>query len=342
MPLNPLLDLLLNPASSSSLDTACWNDIVRQARNTQVLGQLGVFLERQSCLSRLLPAVQRQFELARLTAKSRADAALWEISTIRRAVSPEIPIVVLKGGAYLLAGDPNGEGRYFSDVDILVPRESLDEAEANLIADGWKPSSVSLYDQAYYRNWTHELPPMEHVRRRTVLDLHHAIVPRVSRYAFDPQLLWRNVQAVGEGLYVLATQDRLIHCALHLIQEGEPAKIFRDLFDLYLLVEQYGLDQSALDSLHVRSRELGVDRLVDAAIWAALRLFGDASVTSVGRGILSTLLVDTAKDVAPYRSLTGRISGVGLLAHSHLIKMPLKILIPHLAHKGIERLQKKD
>ena len=39
----------------------------------------------------------------------------------------------------------------------------------------------SAYDQRYYREWMHELPPLLHVRRQTALDVHHAIAPETAR-----------------------------------------------------------------------------------------------------------------------------------------------------------------
>ena len=54
-------------------------------------------------------------------------------------------------------------------------------AEAALMLDGWASGHRSAYDQRYYRTWMHELPPMQHIQRGTVLDVHHAIAPLMPR-----------------------------------------------------------------------------------------------------------------------------------------------------------------
>jgi hypothetical protein len=71
----------------------------------------------------------------------------------------------------------------FSDVDVLVPRDRLADVEAALMLAGWASTNPSEYDQHYYRRWMHELPPLQHIRRQTVLDVHHAILP--TRHACD-------------------------------------------------------------------------------------------------------------------------------------------------------------
>ena len=45
---------------------------------------------------------------------------------------------------------------------------------------GWATTHHDPYDQRYYRRWMHELPPMLHIRRMTLLDVHHAIVPATA------------------------------------------------------------------------------------------------------------------------------------------------------------------
>jgi len=50
-----------------------------------------------------------------------------------------------------------------------------------LMLEGWVSGHRSAYDQRYYRKWMHEIPPMTHIRRQTVLDLHHNILPETAR-----------------------------------------------------------------------------------------------------------------------------------------------------------------
>ncbi|UUZ51358.1 nucleotidyltransferase family protein [Massilia sp. B-10] len=62
------------------------------------------------------------------------------------------------------------------------------------------------YDQRYYRVWMHEIPPMQHVQRGSVIDVHHAILPLTAAARPDPALLRAGAQTVPgmEGIKVLA------------------------------------------------------------------------------------------------------------------------------------------
>ncbi|RXL80730.1 hypothetical protein EO238_31730, partial [Citrobacter sp. AAK_AS5] len=81
-------------------------------------------------------------------------------------------IVVLKGAAYAMARLPVADGRIFGDVDILVPHETLADVESALMLAGWASIHRDPYDQRYYRMWMHEIPPMRHLHRGTVIDVH--------------------------------------------------------------------------------------------------------------------------------------------------------------------------
>jgi hypothetical protein len=103
---------------------------------------------------------------------------------------------VLKGAAYVAAGLPAAAGRLFNDIDLLVPREQLPQAESALMLAGWHASGLSEYDKRYYRRWMHEIPPLQHVQRDTVIDLHHAILPETARYHPDTARLRSRAVAV--------------------------------------------------------------------------------------------------------------------------------------------------
>jgi hypothetical protein len=192
---------------------------------------------------------------------------------------------------------------------------------------------VNEYDSAYYRNWMHEVPPMEHLHRHTVVDLHHAINPPVSRYYVNPEKLFECLVEVLPGIFVLSPTDRVIHCALHLLQEGEPKKLLRDLFDLFLLVEQHHAGAAGRESLLARARELKVESLVNTAMGAALSLFAEDASGLHGAGWLQTCVVHAAKHAHGVKTFSDELAGTVVLAHSHWMKMPMHLLVPHLARK---------
>jgi Uncharacterised nucleotidyltransferase len=339
MPPRKLIGVLQSPETVSAVSAFEWNEILLQARKNQLTGQLAARLRRSHQMASVPLEVQRHLDLEALMSKRRGEAALWEVASMRRAVDSRFKLVLLKGCAYLAAGDHNSEGRVFSDVDVLVKREELPAVESDLVAVGWKPSSVNAYDTAYYRDWMHEVPPMSHVRRHTVVDLHHAINPPVSRYYVDPARLFENLVSIDHGVFVLAPSDRTIHCSLHLLQEGESKKLLRDLFDLYTLLEQHHQGSSGTAQLMTRASALGVAQPVGTAIEAARAVFDpERAGTTMSSGWLDRLVVRAALTANGQPGISGEFAASVVLTHSHWMKMPMRILVPHLLRKSALRM----
>ena len=317
---------------------AHWNEVIEQGRKTQLLGQLAASLQGAQLLDKVPTAVQRHLVLANLTITRRNESALWEAATMRRAIDPTIPLVLLKGCAYVACADDNAAGRLFSDIDVLVRRQDLPAVEADLVSVGWKPSRVNDYDLAYYRNWMHEVPPMEHVRRHTVVDLHHAINPPVSRFYVNPDQLFERMVEIRPGVFALSATDRVIHCALHLLQEGEPRKLMRDLYDLHLLLRQHHGSAAGMEQLRQRACELNVDALTEAAIGAARALFADECIQDQRSGWLQACVDSAARQASGSTTVASELAGLTLLAYSHWMKMPMHLLVPHLIRKSLLRM----
>ena len=86
----------------------------------------------------------------------------------------------------------------------------------------------------------HELPPLVHPERGTVVDLHHTILPPTSRLKPDPAKLWSAAQPLGTGpLHVLAPPDMVLHSAAHLFHDGDLRLSLRDLVDIADLLGQF-------------------------------------------------------------------------------------------------------
>lgn len=338
MPSTRLIELLCSPEAVSTVSDWDWNDIVLAARKNQLTGQLAARLQKANLTEHIPFAVRRHLDLEVLTSTRRGESALWEIATIRRAVDSQFRLILLKGCAYLAAGDDNSQGRLFSDIDMMVRREDLPGVEMNLVAVGWKPGSVSAYDAAYYRNWMHEVPPMAHVRRHTVVDLHHAINPPISRYYVNPERLMANLVTISPGVFALSPTDRIVHCALHLLQEGESRKLLRDLFDLFLLLEQHHCGDSSPSQLMKRAMELNVERPVATAINVARAVFGRAGTQKTENlDWLGRCVRRAALGAHGTPDMVTGFAATAILAHSHWMKMPFNILLPHLLKKSMMR-----
>lgn len=340
MPVTQLIELLRYPERATNYDPEQWAAILEQGQQQLLLGQLASLLRERDLFERIPDAVRRHFDLALLTAKRRVEVALWEIELIRSAIPAGIPIILLKGVAYSAARDFHAVGRLFTDLDLLVSHDSLDAVERCLFSQGWISGPIDAYDQQYYREWMHEIPPMKHVRRQSVIDLHHAIVPVVSHYSFATEWLFQDAVEVAPNLFVLSPTDRIIHCAIHALIEGDPSKLLRELYDLSALLEQHAGQSSDRVGILERSRQLGLEELVAPPIHAAEYVFGAKPELPDGR--VARWMVQVALGGQDDSSVRGRVARLGLLVRSHRIKMPIGMLILHLFRKALKAKGSSD
>ena len=185
-----LFDVLQNPAVATGYSPSQWDQLMPLARRTGMFARLAVELDRRNLSDQMPPRVQEHLHAMRVVAVENERIVRWEVNRITCAlVRVDCPVVLLKGAAYVMTNLPPARGRLVSDVDILVPKHRLRDIESALAHHGWEPVKLNPYDQRYYRKWMHELPPLRHRDRLTVIDVHHTILPESGRLHPDPQLL---------------------------------------------------------------------------------------------------------------------------------------------------------
>lgn len=332
-------------------DLGTWDELVRQGRSSGLTARLAAELQELDCWD-LIPEPARWHFAAALTLAERQQIAVrWEAAQIHQALEPVgCPVILLKGAAYVLADLPAARGRLFNDVDILVPRESLGAVEAALMLAGWHVQAQDTYDERYYRQWMHEIPPMQHIKRGSVLDVHHAILPHTARYHPDPaKLRTAAVPAPGEpNLWVLAPVDMVLHSACHLFHDGELTYGLRDLSDLDLLLRHFSELPGFWDRLPQRAVELELTRPVFYALRYVRHFFQtpvppavDAALHWAAPALLP--LMDAmfqrvlGPDHASYDDSFSRPARLAAYVRAHWLRMPLHLLIPHLLHKALIR-----
>lgn len=231
-----LVAALRDPSSVQALDAGGWNALIAAARAELLIGTLA---NRVHGLD-LPPAAARIMDDARHAAEQGRVAALWEAEMARRALAPlDVPVVLLKGTAFVAAGLDAGVGRHIGDLDILVPRAALDAVEAALIAAGWEWVKPDPYDDAYYRRWMHELPPLIHRTRDRMIDVHHTILPLTARPKPLPDRLIAAVEKLPGGLFIPSPVHLVIHAAAHLFADGDLAGGLRNLWDIDRLCREF-------------------------------------------------------------------------------------------------------
>ncbi|MGX2039343.1 nucleotidyltransferase domain-containing protein [Methylocaldum sp. MU1018] len=343
---------LMQVESLAACSLGEWDVIVRQCRAAKVLARLAAQLEERGLLESVPDAPSRHLMAARLVASRQNLAVATEVEQIRKALSKtRIPIVLLKGAAYAMAGLPAARGRIFGDIDILVPRERLPDAEAALILHGWATTHYDVYDQRYYRRWMHEIPPLRHLRRGTVVDVHHAITPDTSRIRADSQkMLAAAVPLPGhDRLFVLAPEDMVLHSATHLFLEGELDAGLRDLADIDSLISHFSAaDGGFWNRLVARAAEVGLVRPLFYALRYAEKMLGTRipsrvrAATAAGspsRPLLGLMDALFSRALQPkHATAADRFTGLArwmLYVRGHWLRMPLPLLVYHLARKAL-------
>ena len=347
----PLLVRVLRSSQAVlELDPGQWDLLLRQAGNANLLVSLLYLLEDEGLLDAVPEAPRTHLEWARLAAASHARSVRHEVARIAAALRGlDVPLILLKGGGYAMAGLNAGCGRLFTDIDILVPKARLDEVEAALMLHGWASTHHDPYDQRYYREWMHEIPPMVHVRRGNAIDVHHAILPETAADRPDPDLLRAAaIPIAGEpALCMLAPHDMFLHSAVHLFSSGEFDHGLRDLFDLHRLALQFGAEPAFWDGLALRAQVLQLSRPLYYALRYLQWMLGTPVPPEVvraaaarGPGPLLRSLMDALflRVLPPHHpSCTGRLGAAArfaLYVRGNWLRMPPLLLARHLFHKA--------
>jgi hypothetical protein len=306
---------------------------------------------RLDLLDALPQPVRPHFRAASILAQRHRRLVAWELECLDRVLAPlEVPVVLLKGAAYLAADLPIARGRLYSDIDLLVPAARLNDAERALLASGWEEAELAPNDARYFRAWLHELPPLIHRRRRTLVDLHHSILPRTDRLRLDPSLLLASATPVpgARRLHVLAPADMALHGATHLFRNGDFTHAVRDLRDLDEMLRHFAGDETFWQTLLDRAARLDLRLPCYCGLRYARLLYATPIPASVLAQIEpwrprlpSVALLDrlVRRAIAPRhldRPDHGRQRAVALLAHWPLPR-PRALLAPLFWMKRLPR-----
>ena len=351
--MNLLNRLLRDPGVIHDWRVEDWNRFLPQARQARLLGRCYHLFEQHGLLEQVPGRLVDQLRGALLQTRYVQVQALRELRQVCRVLGREgIPVMALKGVAYLAGSLPPGGWRNLADVDLLVPEAEIQRAEQALKAAGWVPNGeFDSYDQRYYRDWMHEVPPLVHHSRETEVDIHHNLAPPVSRVRIDAARLWdESVEVVdpnGQSVRVLGPSDMLLHNAVHLFMNDELRGGLRDVVDFRDLFVHFSQQDARFEQhLLARAEELGCMRPLYYAVITARRLAGlpVSAETLVAmnhhaplfpvRKLMSWLIEQV---LSPHRlgawqtSLADRL----LFIRSHWVRMPPGLLMRHLLHKSL-------
>jgi hypothetical protein len=352
MPLPLIVQAFRQPERMDTFSSAEWDLLLRQAAVCNLTASLYCLAADGGLLARIPAPAREHLEWAHMLGQRHRQAVRFEVRAIGRALAElDLLLILLKGGAYAIAGLPPARGRLFSDIDILVPESALGDVEAALMLHGWAGGLNNDYDQRYYREWMHELPPMQHTRRQSLIDVHHAILPKTAAARPDPAKLRAAARPVAgqDGLYVLAPADMVLHSAVHLFYDGELDHGLRDLVDIHRLLLEFGPTPGFWAMLPARAVELELSRPLFYALRHASRLLATpvpaeviaaADVARPNRLLLAVMdqLFDRAL-LPVHASCSDALTGTArflLYVRANWLRMPPLLLARHLFYKAFK------
>jgi len=335
-----------------------WDLLIRQARRAGFVARLAIELDAAGLLDAVPAAPRRHLEAERHVAEKHNRDVQWEVRCIKTTLARTgVPIILLKGAAYLMSGSPAARGRIFADIDIMVPAGSLEQVENALRVGGWGSADLDAYDEHYYRRWMHQLPPLSHYSRGTAIDVHHTIVARTRRLHLNAEKLFAAAIPVpgDPELKMLAPADMLLHSAAHLLNEGSFQRGLRDLDDMNLLLRHFSAEPGFWSALIERAAELDLRRPLYYALRYTARLLGTPVPTNIQaahalndpaapfRWFMDALFERALRpDHASCRDALSRLALLLLYVRAHALLMPPHVLLPHLVRKAIMRTKAKE
>jgi hypothetical protein len=349
-----LIGILRTPQQAQRLSAQEWTDVISLARRELVLGHLADVLIKADIFMQLEQRLQQMLQDGLREAAWSHGHARGEARHIAAALRPPgCPVIILKGSAYVLAGFDSSGGRLAGDLDILVPKSYLGAAEIALKEAGFFMMVKDSYDETYYRLWMHELPPFQHIERKSLIDVHHTILPLTGRVQPDAKALVSDAVPLSCGLHRFSDADIVLHSAAHWIQDGDLNGGLRNLHDIHRLLNEFSQSESFWQQLTSRVDMHELHRALYYAAHMSHKLFGThipADVRSrLNRGkpnflmrrvmiwLIQTRLMELE---VGQQSLSFRLAKLLLYVRSHWLRMPPLMTVRHLTRKAWKRFQK--
>ncbi|MBD1390525.1 nucleotidyltransferase family protein [Neiella sp. HB171785] len=346
-----LIALYTDPQSALSLTSSQWQSVILVLRHHSLLARFRIVFEQCQILQLLPDYVQHHLSNSMKLAEKQRQQIFYEASKLKNSILlDDIPVVYLKGAAYTLSKLTAGNGRIYSDIDILVDKHNIASMTQKLFVSGWMGKDISPYDQKYYDNWMHEIPPLYHSSRGTNLDIHHNLVPIVSGRSPDISVFTKDVQTTDEGHDYLSPPALLLHSIAHLFFNEDYDNAFRDLIDMDLIIREKGDDEFWQRLLEL-AQQAGFLFEVKLALRYLTRIFATPLPIEVVQKLqlknswrLRLLDFTYSRALLPNHPLVEcDFQGMAnltafLLGHSR--KMPVHVLAYHSAHKLYQHLTK--
>jgi hypothetical protein len=339
-----LLPVLRDLNRLDSLTPDQWSTLFAECRASGLTARIASMIDAHGRPGSMAPRFGHHIQTA-LHQYAVFTRDLWrEVEFLRKALATlDTPIVVLKGAAYVVCDLPPARGRFFSDIDLLVDRSKIAQTESQLMLAGWTAGKIDAYDQRYYREWSHEIPPLTHVQRSTTVDLHHALVMPTCRLGIDSAPLLKTMVPIDglPGWFRLGDEALVLHACAHLLLNSEFDRGLRDLGDIDLLVRHFcATTTEFLPRLFDLAAAAGLEEIAARALLLCHRIYSTPLPAWPGikrrrlDPVLNLLGLATTTRHPNTRPVLQTMADQALALRELGLRFPARILVWHLWHKA--------
>ncbi|MGJ8680891.1 nucleotidyltransferase family protein [Paraglaciecola sp.] len=344
--LKELATLFLRPKLTETLQPEEWFHFVLILREAKLLASFYHMSIKENVFSVYPLFVQKHLKSAHVRAGRQKAQVLFECNTLDSMLKQiDVIPIYMKGANYILRNSSNGQGRLVSDIDVLVNEHEITKVENYLKTKLWLSEKLSDYDDKYYRAWAHEIPPLFHPLRGTVLDIHHNIYLPISGRSPNISNFTHSIQPEGCTSQVMNDPATVLHSIIHLFMNEDFTNAFRDMLDIHMLCEDLGCDNFWNEILKL-SQDSGFDKELYYSLALRAMLF-DCSppnifsqLKSKYHGSINEFFIKRIlySALSPKHSLLDtpsiKIARFIVFIRGHWLKMPLPILIKHIVVKS--------
>ncbi len=343
--------IIADPKQVQQLSASDWEILLWVLDTARLEAWLNAQLASIGLKDSLPATVQTRLDSAMIYAERQQQQVRYECEVISSLMSEKcITPLFLKGAAYVISAEFNSAGRICSDIDALVKRDELDVAERQLKMNMWLSQDVDDYDDKYYREYAHEIPPMMQAERGTVLDLHHNLFLPVSGRAPKIEQFWAKTTTSDNGLSTLKPAAALVHSMIHLLMNEEVTYGLRDCLDIQSIIDLHN-SEAFWQDVNTLVEGNGFTQEYQLLLLLLDALFGQQCVRERVKDMQYTPNVKTRfwlwcyrKAVMPdhpqLRNPYAGIARAAVYCRGHSQKMPLATLLKHSSVKIYKAVRK--
>ena len=337
-----LVQAINSPHQLVQLSLREWESLLFVLKTSRLEAYLAFVLHDLEAWHSIPEQVRAHLSAAMVYAQRQNDQVFHEGQEIHDLLMAQgVTPVFLKGAAYIVAATNNAKGRLCSDIDLLVKEDGLAISETALLNNFWYHKTITDYDDKYYREYAHEIPPLYHLTRGTVLDLHHNLFLPISGKAPPLEQFWQVVVCQESGLYTLEPAAMFMHSIIHLMLNEEVVYGFRDMVDLKCLAQQYD-SVGFWQRVELIAAESHFETELNVVVILLNTWFNTAYPVKRFEGSLQRRKLQLLVRIYKYalipehpalHSLRSGLARFIVFVRGHSIKMPLTVLVKHFSIK---------